>query len=177
VGRALRRAYRRKIQMAPQPHAATAVGLAVYGDPAADIYVREAITRHFGVWREAEGGRDKVFDPILSKDTVTDGTGPVVVERVYRPAHAVGHLRFLECARLDEHGQPAGDLTPWRELRFPYDPSLAGRDDLDRVPVEPFASADEIAETYTYQRDGTIAVDIENRSRGYRRTFVLGAMR
>jgi molecular chaperone DnaK (HSP70) len=178
VGRILRSRYKRKIQLAPQPHAATAVGLAVFADPGAGIFVREAITRHFGVWREGDSGRDKIFDRILSKDTVPGAGEPIVVHRVYRPAHAVGHLRFLECARLDAAGQPAGDVTPWRELRFPYDPSLDGAD-LATLPVErrPQASSDEIAETYTYERDGTIAVAIENRTRGYRRSFVLGALR
>jgi molecular chaperone DnaK (HSP70) len=178
VGRILRARYKRKIQLAPQPHAATAVGLAVFADPGARIFVREAVTRHFGVWREGDSGRDKIFDRILSKDTVPENAEPIVVHRVYRPAHAVGHLRFLECARLDDAGQPAGDMTPWRELRFPYDPSLDGAD-LEALPVVRTAQplSDEIAETYTYERDGTIAVDIENRTRGYRRSFVLGAMR
>lgn len=178
VGRALRARYKRKIQLAAQPHAATAVGLAVFADPGAAIFVREAVTRHFGVWREGQCGRDKVFDSILCKDTVPAAGAPIVVHRVYRPAHPVGHLRFLECARLDDQGQPAGDVLPWRELRFPYDAALAGSD-LDALAVERSAqpSVDEIAETYTYDRDGTIAVDIENRTRGYRRTFVLGAMR
>ena len=35
----------------------------------------------------------------------------------------------------------------------------------------------EIAETYTYAPDGTIKVHIENVSRGYGRTYELGALR
>jgi len=35
----------------------------------------------------------------------------------------------------------------------------------------------EIAETYTYAPDGTIKVRIENVSRGYGRTYELGALR
>jgi hypothetical protein len=37
--------------------------------------------------------------------------------------------------------------------------------------------ANEIAETYTYATDGTISVRIENVTRGYARTFALGALR
>jgi hypothetical protein len=37
--------------------------------------------------------------------------------------------------------------------------------------------ANEIAETYTYAPDGTISVQIANLTRGYARTFELGALR
>jgi molecular chaperone DnaK len=102
-----------------------------------------------------------------------------VVRRSYRPAHAVGHLRFLECGALDAGGQPVQDLVPWREVYFPYDPALADRGDLDGVVNErrPELMANEIAETYTCASDGTISVVIENRSRGYARSYELGALR
>lgn len=178
IGRHLRTLYKRKIQLAPQPHAATAIGLAICGDPEAGVFVREATTRHFGVWREADCGHEKVFDPIISKDTAADGSDEVVVRRDYHPSHTIGALRFIECARLTADGQPAGDVTPWAQIRFPYDPAFAERDDLAALPVERSGAvgAAEIAETYTYSRDGTIAVDIENRTHGYHRHFVLGHM-
>ncbi len=47
------------------------------------------------------------------------------MQRRYRPAHAVGHLRYLECSALDERGQPVHDLVPCTDVYFPYDPSLA----------------------------------------------------
>jgi molecular chaperone DnaK len=180
VGRLLRAAYGRKIQLAPQPHAATAVGLAACADPEAHILVREAVTRHFGVWREGQDGREKIFDPILSKNSAVDtATGALVVRRTYRPAHTVGRLRFLECDALGSGGQPAGELTPWTEIEFPYDPRLAAAGDLSRQPVERSSALldEEIAETYTYGPDGTVAVEIENRTHGYRRSFVLGTLR
>lgn len=177
IGRQLRSIYKRKIQLAPQPHAATAIGLAICGDPDAEIFVREAATRYFGVWREAAGGLEKVFDRIISKDTEL-GAGDLVIRRDYCPSHTIGNLRFIECARLTGDGQPAGDITPWAQIRFPYAPELAGRDDLESVAVErtDAVGATEIAETYTYGRDGTIAVEIENRTHGYNRRFVLGQM-
>jgi molecular chaperone DnaK (HSP70) len=175
VGRALRARFARKLQLAPQPFAATAIGLAIAADPDAHVMIREAITRHFGVWREADAGSDKVFDPLIGKNTEL----PIVVERRYRPTHAIGHLRFLECGALDGNGQPVQDLVPWADVYFPYDPELADRAELATVPNARRAElmANEIAETYTYGTDGTISVRIENLSRGYGRTYSLGALR
>ncbi|MBK9031361.1 MAG: Hsp70 family protein [Myxococcales bacterium] len=173
VARTLRARFARKLQLAPQPFAATAIGLAIAADPDAHVLIREAVTRHFGVWREAAAGADKVFDPLIGKDTA----GPVVIERRYRPAHPIGHLRFLECGALDDRGQPIQDLVSCRDIYFPYDPALAERGELATEPnprrVE--LMTNEIVETYTYATDGTISVRIENRSRGYGRTYALGA--
>jgi hypothetical protein len=184
VVRALRARFGKKLQLAPQPFAATAVGLAIAADPEAHVLIREAITRHFGVWREAEAGADKIFDPLLGKDSAA----PTVVRRRYRPTHPVGHLRFLECGALDDAGQPVQDLVPWADVYFPYDPALADRGEPgDLAALRELAvarnerrtdlMANEIAETYTYASDGTISVVIENLSRGYARSFSLGALR
>ncbi len=172
VARTLRQLYGRKIQLAPQPHAATAVGLAIAADPDAQLFVREASTRHFGVWREADGGREKVFDSILSKDTAAPEGALLKVVRSYYPVHAVGHLRFVECSDLNAEGQPSGDLTPWGEILFPYDPSLrdSGERLLEAVGQRAEVGGQEIVETYEYGEDGLITVEIENRSAGYRHT-------
>jgi molecular chaperone DnaK (HSP70) len=179
VAKRLRARFGKKLQLAPQPFAATAVGLAIAADPDAAVMVRENATRHFGVWREAEGGADKIFDPLIGKST----DAPLVVERRYRPTHAVGHLRFLECGALDRAGQPVHDLVPLADIYFPYDAALVDRP-IDRAALEPLAHERrpdlhdiEIAERYTYAPDGTIRVQIENVSRGYARTYELGALR
>jgi molecular chaperone DnaK (HSP70) len=176
VTRALRDRYKRKVQLAPQPHAATAIGLAIAADPAAELFVREAVTRHFGVWREGDAGRDKIFDPILRKGELPDGDA-FVIERSYRPQHAVGHLRFLECSELTDGGEPGGDLTPWGDIYFPYDPALRGVVDLAAAAAErrPELWEEEIVERYRYGADGTVTIAIENRTRGYAQNFVLGA--
>lgn len=176
VARSLRAKFGKKLQLAAQPFAATAIGLAIAADADAHVMIREALTRHFGVWREADAGADKVFDPLIGKNT--SGDAPIVVQRRYRPTHAVGHLRFLECGALDDGGQPVQDLVPWRDVYFPYDPALADRSDLSGVTNERRADlmANEIAETYTCARDGTISVVIENTSRGYARSYDLGAL-
>jgi molecular chaperone DnaK (HSP70) len=164
VGKALRARFGKKLQLAPQPFAATAVGLAIAADPGASVIIREAITRHFGVWREADDGIDKVFDPLLGKGS----EAPVVVERRYRPTHTIGHLRFLECGALDGGGQPVQDIVPWADVYFPYDPALAAvpRGELQRLPSVRRSDlmSNVIAETYTYAADGTISVTIENLS-------------
>jgi molecular chaperone DnaK (HSP70) len=176
VTRALRERYKRKVQLAPEPHAATAIGLAIAADPEAGLFVREAVTRHFGVWREGDAGREKIFDPILRKGALPDGDA-FVIERVYRPQHAVGHLRFLECSELSDGGQPCGDLTPWGDIYFPYDPALRGVANLAAAAAErrPELWEEEIVERYRYGADGTVTVAIENRTRGYAESFVLGA--
>ncbi len=170
VTRALRARFGKKLQLAPQPFASTAIGLAIAADPGADVIVREAVTRHFGVWREGAGGADKVFDPLIGK-----GAAAGVVERRYRPRHSVGHLRFVECGALDTNNQPVQDLVPWADILFPYEADVA---DPARLPIvrrdQPLA---EIAETYTYKPDGTISVTIANLERGYARTYELGALR
>jgi hypothetical protein len=93
--------------------------------------------------------------------------------------HAIGHLRFLECSGLTPDGQPTGDLTPWAEIYFPYDEALAEAGDLAALHPEQRLSqaGDDIVEVYTYANDGTIRVDIQNRTRGYHRSFVLGELR
>ncbi|HEY2405823.1 MAG TPA: Hsp70 family protein [Polyangiaceae bacterium] len=175
VGKMLRERYKRKVQLAPQPHAATAVGLAIAADPEAGIFVREAITRHFGVWREGDAGRDKVFDAILDKGVVTD-SGDVTIERRYHPVHAVGHLRYLECSEIGGDGRPEGDLTPWGDIYFPYDPRFLGENRLSERSAERCHDlSEEILERYHYGRDGTVTVTIQNQTRGYQRSFVLGA--
>ncbi len=176
VSRMLRDRYKKKVLVAPKAHAATAVGLAMAADPHAGVLVREAVTRHFGVWREGEAGRSKVFDPIIEKGALPAGDGILEVERAYRPVHSVGRLRFLECTELGADGQPHGDLTPWCDILFPYDPSLAERGDLALVPPEQRLAApgEEIVERYSYDRSGSISIAIENRTRGYARRYVLG---
>lgn len=174
VARALRGRFAKKLQVAPQPFAATALGLAIAADPDAGVMIREAVTRHFGVWREADNGIDKVFDPLIGKNTEVS-----VVQRRYRPTHAVGHLRYLECGALDPSGQPVQDLVPWTDVYFPYDPALAEEEQLapSATTRRPDLMSNVISETYTYAPDGTISVLIENVSRGYARTFSLGALR
>jgi len=177
VQRRLRAQFGRKIQLAPQPHATTAIGLAIAADPEAGIFVREAPTRHFGVWREGEGGREKVFDPIIEKRHGRSIQEPIFIQRVYRPTHAVGLLRFVECTAIDEQRGPGGEVTPWQQILFPYDPALNGSIDLEAHVGRrsDHLGSQEIVETYEYMDTGVIQVQIENRTSGYQRKYVLGS--
>jgi hypothetical protein len=182
------------------------VGLAIAADEDAAVVVREAPTRCIGVWREGESGHEKVFDALIAKDQALPATGELRVERAYRPAHRAGHLRFVECARLDPDGQPEGELSPWSDIYFPYDPDLdpvsrdkvfgdkgfddkgfddkgfddKGSDEVLRAAAAqraPEVGRQEIVETYSYGRDGSVRLVIENRTQGYQQAYELGALR
>lgn len=177
VLRELRKRFGRKIQLAPEPHASTAIGLAIAADEDAGLFVREAPTRHFGVWREELDGFEKVFDPIIEKRHGVSLDAPLRIERSYRPAHKVGCLRFVECTDLDEGRTPRGEVTPWDNVLFPYDPALLASENLSEHLEERGApgSEQEIREIYEYASTGVIRVAIENMTSGYRREFVLGS--
>ncbi len=99
VSRKLREMYPSRVKVSPFPHASTAIGLSIAGDPKANIRVRESVSRHFGIWRERD--KDKIFDPIFLKDRQVDSnTGRLRVTRTYNPAHNIGLLRYLECSSL-----------------------------------------------------------------------------
>jgi molecular chaperone DnaK (HSP70) len=175
VSRKLRETYPSKVKTSPLSHAATAIGLAVAADPEAQVRVQETVSRHFGIWREK--GKDKVFDPIFLKDKQVDpDTGRLRVSRAYHPVHNIGLLRYLECSSLGEEGEPEGDIALWKDVYFPYDPSLRNRRDLRKVPVLicPDLSSQEVIEIYEYNAQGLIRVEIENRTSGYRKLFNLG---
>jgi molecular chaperone DnaK (HSP70) len=181
VARALRAAYGRKVIQAAAPHASTAVGLSVAADEGSGIYVRESFTRHFGVWRERDAGREKVFDPIFVNGLGADAVREV--RRRYTPRHTVGHLRFVECTAIAADGTPCGDLTPTREIVFPYDPALCGDADLaptrvaDLVRADPSVRDEQIEEIYRYGESGAVTLTITNLTRGYARTYELGKLR
>jgi molecular chaperone DnaK len=176
VARVLRDRYGRRVQRSQYPHGAVAIGLAIAANPEEPYFVRETLTRHFGVWREADSGARVVFDPIFAKDAaLSDGERALHAERRYRPAHNVGHFRFAECASLSAAGDPDYDVTPWGAIHFPFDPSLRDRDDLGRLPVERVdpATTDTIVEEYTCDANGIVRVTLRALEAGYERSFRL----
>jgi hypothetical protein len=175
VSRKLREAYPSKVRISPLPHASTAIGLSIAGDPRAKISVRESVSRHFGIWRER--GKDKIFDPIFLKDRQVDaGNGRLRVTRTYNPVHNIGLLRYLECSSLGKAEEPEGDIALWQDVYFPYDPKLRDRKDLPKISIEksPGASSQEVTEAYEYNEEGIIRVEIENKTSGYKKLFTLG---
>jgi hypothetical protein len=152
--------------------------LAIAADEMAGYTLEDQFTRHFGVWREAEGGQHISFDPIFSKDTPLPSSGepPLVRSRRYRPAHNIGHFRYIECSQIDKHGYPTGDITAWDEIRFPFDPALSPENELERIPIrrlEPDGGTIEAEETYTCDSHGIVKVTLINYATGFERPYQL----
>ncbi len=176
VGRRLRERFgEKRVKRSPHPFAATAVGLALFLDGEAGYALSDRLTRHFGVFREAEAGEEVVFDPIFPKGVPLPARGgpPLAAVRRYRAAHDVGHFRFVECSRIVE-GRPDGDVTPWGGLAFPFLPELRGSaleaGAARRLP-EP---GPEVEEVYSCTDGGAVEVTLRVPSDGFSRTFRLG---
>jgi molecular chaperone DnaK len=178
VSRLLKERFGRHVRRSAYTRAATAIGLAIQAGETAPYQLRERFTRHFGVWREGEGGRRMVFDPLFEKGTPLPGAKERALERVrvYAPAHNVGHFRYLECTHRAADGEPTGDITAWDEIRFPFDPALAGIDDLLHVTVRRSEGpgGQSIEERYTADASGAVVVRISNVTSGYSRNYRLG---
>lgn len=178
VWQALRAEFGKRIRRSGYARSATAIGLAVQADPASGYWLSDQITRTFGVWREAESGRQITFDPLFVKGTELPqrGEAPLCATRRYRPAHNVGHFRYLECGQLGESDRPSGDVTLWDEVLFPFEPALQSTTDPDSVPITRCVSVSEhlIQESYSCDSAGRITVQISNLTAGYVRTYELG---
>jgi molecular chaperone DnaK len=176
VPRMLKEAYgEKRVKRSPHPFAATAIGLAVFLDKEAGYELSERLSRHFGVFREAEEGGDVVFDPIFPKDVPLPAPGepPLVAARRYRAAHNIGHFRFVECGRLSG-GRPDGDVTPYGEVLFPFDPALRGANGLGTREVSRIAGdGPEVEERYACTSTGAVEVELTTLDDGYRRRFTL----
>jgi molecular chaperone DnaK (HSP70) len=162
-----------RVRRSPHPFAATAIGLANFLDEDAGYELSDCLTRHFGVWREQDTGREISFDPIFLKDSRLPRAGEpsLVAVRRYRPAHNLGHYRFVECGRIRE-GRPDGDVTPWEEVRFPFDAALRESADLGGVPVvRREGGAPEVEERYRCTSAGLFEVTLSVLDDGYSRTF------
>ena len=177
IAQVLRDRYGRRLRKSPYPRAATAIGLAIASDEMSGFTHQDRFARHFGVWREEEGGRRISFDPIFSKDTLLPAKGepPLSQSRLYQPAHNIGHFRYLECSHVDEQGQPTGDLTVWNEIRFPFDPELSGKDGWEGTPVQRFAHPREVQaeEIYTCDSQGIVKVTLINHTTGFQKSYQL----
>jgi molecular chaperone DnaK (HSP70) len=178
VARMLRERYDRRVRKSPYPHAATAIGLAIAADSQTGYRVRERFTRHFGVWREAEAGRAVALDVLFEQGTQLPqrGQGKLTRSRTYRPVHNVGHFRYVECSRIDDHGHPTGDITPWDEIYFPFDPRLQKETRLERIPITRTHSGEQlIEELYSCDEHGIIEINIIDHTAQFRRNYTFRA--
>jgi molecular chaperone DnaK (HSP70) len=177
VARLLRERYGRRTRRSTYTRSATAIGLAIQADTTASYVLRERFSRQFGVWREGDSGKRVIFDPLFDRGTPLplSGQAPLTISRCYNPVHNIGHFRYLECIDQTSDGQPAGDITYWDEIRFPFESSLAEQADLSQVPVvySPEAADQIIEETYSCDQSGGVNVTIRNLTTGYMREYRL----
>jgi molecular chaperone DnaK (HSP70) len=177
ISQMLRERYGRRLRKSPYPRGATAIGLAIAADEMAGYTLQDRFTRHFGVWREEEEGQRISFDPIFSKDTLLPpkGESPLQRSRRYRPAHNIGHFRYLECSHIDEQGQPTGNLTAWDEIRFPFDPALSRENEWEKIPIRRFEDPREVEveEIYSCDSQGMVKVTLINHTSGFQKSYQL----
>jgi molecular chaperone DnaK (HSP70) len=166
----------RRVRRSPHPFAATAIGLACFLDEESGVTLSDVLSRTFGVFREAREGREVAFDAVFLRDTPLPAPGAPPLESVrrYRPAHNLGHFRFVECGRLRD-GVPDGQITPWDEVRFPFRRELRDRDDLAAVPVERLAGEGPLVEErYRCTAAGTFEITLTCLEDGWSRRYDLG---
>jgi molecular chaperone DnaK (HSP70) len=178
VARMLRERFGRRVRRSTYARSATAIGLAIQADQPGTYRLSERLSRYFGVWREGYGGSSVVFDPLFEKGLRLPSPGEpnLSLSRCYSPVHNVGHFRFLECSHRPPSGVPSGEIALWDEIRFPFDPGLASKTDLQKTPVvhSAEAAAQNIEERYECDSSGALTVTIANRTGGYERTYRLG---
>lgn len=171
VGRVLRNRFGRRVHRSPYPSAATAIGLAIAAEEHSRFVLADRLSRTFGVFREVQGGQQVAFDGILDAHAPLPAAGapPFISTRRYQPAHNLGHLRFMECDRLDSEGNPCGDITWLAELHFPYDPALRAEGlDLSAVPVAQAEGAlPTVEECYAVDDCGLVQWTIRDVESGY----------
>jgi molecular chaperone DnaK (HSP70) len=177
VARILRETFGRKVRRSSYMRSASAIGLAIRADAAADR-LSEQFNQNFGMWREADHGGTIVFDLIFPRGARLPAPGEPALrrERVYRPAHNIGHFRYLECSQLDEHHQPTGEITNWDQVLFPFDSHLQGNPDLASQPVSRLPEQRDLSirEEYTCDSSGNLRVKISAQPTGYAREFSIG---
>ncbi|MEO8127605.1 MAG: Hsp70 family protein [Bryobacteraceae bacterium] len=178
VSRMLKEVFGRRVHRSAYTRSGTAIGLAIQADTQAGYKLRERFTRHFGVWREGQSGREVLFDILFAKGTMLPGAGEAAIElkRSYVPVHNVGHFRYLECSQVGEAGRPVGDIAVWDEIRFPFDASLHTAENLAGIAVNQTAVEvlEPVEEVYSCDANGSVGVTIRNTGSGYERTYRLG---
>ena len=179
VARILRESFGRKVRRSAYMRSASAVGLAIRASTGADR-LNEKFNQNFGMWREADSGGTIVFDLIFPRGIrlPEPGQPPLRWERAYQPAHNIGHFRYLECSRLDQKGQPIGEITNWEQIQFPFDPQLWGQSNLETEPVKALPAREGMVahEEYTCDPNGNLRVRISAAPYGNTREFSIGQL-
>ena len=166
VARVLRETFGRKVRRSAYMRSATAIGLAIRAEGHEDRPLRDQFTKNFGVWREADDGRNVVFDVIFPRGAKLPSRGgePLRIVRTYHPVHNIGYFRYLECGQLGSNNQPEGEISNWDEIRVAFDPSLRGSADLSDQPVRRYVPPQELLfeEEYSCDANGDVEVRIRD---------------
>lgn len=175
VPRMLRERFGARVHRSPYPGASTAIGLAIASDRDSGYDLIDRLSRGFGVFREADDGRRTTFDAILGEDAIQAGATRegTVITREYTAVHNIGCFRFVECAGVDADGEPRGELAPYQEIIFPFDPALRD-EDLSGRPVERTGAGRRVQERYEIDSAGLVQVTITDLEDGFSRRYVLG---
>jgi molecular chaperone DnaK (HSP70) len=167
VARVLRETFGRRVRRSAYMRSATAIGLAIRAEGHEDRPLRDQFTKNFGVWREADDGRNVVFDVIFPRGVKLPPRGeqPLRIVRSYRPVHNIGYFRYLECAQLGANNQPEGEISNWDEILVAFDPRLRDSADLIDQPVRRYAPPQEllIEEEYICDANGDVGVKIRDK--------------
>ena len=178
VSRVLKETFGRHVRRSAYMRSATAIGLAISADVMSGYLLRDRFAQYFGVWREADDGRNVSFDLLFPRglELPRPGAAPVRTARSYRPAHNIGHFRYVECSRLDGDGQPSGDLTIWDDIQFAFDPALRDNAELETVAIARNGNAGQqwVEEEYSCDASGMVKVKISTQPDGYTREYALG---
>lgn len=178
VARVLRETFGRRVQRSSYMRSATAIGLAIRAEGHEDRPLRDQFTKNFGVWREADEGRNVVFDILFPRGVKLPSRGeePLRIVRSYRPVHNIGYFRYLECAQLGANKQPEGEINNWDEIQVPFDPKLRDSADLSDQPVRRYTAPQElvIEEEYTCNANGDVEVKIRDKLTQRTNDFRLG---
>ncbi len=77
---------------------------------------------------------------------------------------------------MGDDGEPRGDLLPFGDVLFPFDPALRGGTvDLSGVPVRRFTDrGPEIEEEYALDENGIVHIAIRDLGSSFAREFRLG---
>ena len=167
VARILRETFGRRVRRSAYMRSATAIGLAIRAEGHEDRPLRDQFTKNFGVWREADDGRNVVFDVIFPRGVKLPSRGEeqLRIVRSYRPVHNVGYFRYLECAQIGVNNQPEGEISNWDEIRVAFDPRLRESVDLTSQPVRRYSHPQQvlIEEEYTCDANGHVEVRIHDK--------------
>lgn len=168
VPRTLRERFGRRVHRSPHPSASTAIGLAIAADPESGYRLFDRLTRGIGVFREADTGSSIVFDLIVGGSArLPDPGNELVVTRRYRAAHDIGRFRFVEVSGVDERGAPSGDIAPFTEIDFPFDPQLRDGRDLSTLEPKRTEPGPSIEECYRIDANRVVHIRITDLDTGF----------